>query len=226
MPMILQLAIPTPLRRRFDYLPPADASDEEIEKWKPGCLVRVPFGHQEVIGVLLQVHSTPSCDIKLLRPAHGIIDTNPAFTSDILDLCLWAATYYQCPEGEALETALAVLLRQGEIAQERQEPCWQLTTEGKGLPVGALKRAPKQAALLESLQAHSRLSRSDIAALEIPASIIKTLVNKGIICAAVADNRAHTYITDIFRQSPLSLSEEQQAALDQINLNEFQVSLL
>ncbi len=165
---ILEIALPTPLRRRFDYLAPADMSDIEINKLSAGVLVRVPFGHQEMTGVLIQTKNYTDQNIEKLRPALAILDQTPALDSALLDLILWAADYYQCPEGEALSTALPVLLRQGEAAEERRETCWQLTTEGKGLPAGALKRAPKQALLLDALQQHKKLSRSDIAALDIP----------------------------------------------------------
>lgn len=229
-PVLLEIALPTPLRRRFDYLAPAGMSDAEAQQLAAGVLVRVPFGHQELIGVLLRTKFTTEQQIEKLRPALAIVDTNPAFSSDILELCLWAADYYQCPEGEALHTALPALLRQGEIAELRSEPCWQLTTEGKGLPDSALKRAPKQALLLTELQAHSILSRSDIAALNIPANIIKTLVDKGLIeTTKEKENKTQKNITEassLLRQQPLTLSDEQQHAFAQIHLQQFQVSLL
>ncbi|RYY04828.1 MAG: primosomal protein N' [Gammaproteobacteria bacterium] len=224
--IVLEIALPTPLRRRFDYLPPVDMSESELHKLTKGVLVRVPFGSQEMTGVLLQTKTSSDTDVNKLRPALAINGSTPAFDSDLVDFILWAADYYQCPQGEALSTALPVLLRQGEAAEERHEICWQLTTEGKGLPVGALKRAPKQALLLDALQQTNKLTRSDIAALEIPANIIKTLADKGIIEKTIADTSSPEAPTNIFRQQPLSLSNEQQIALDQIVFNQFQVSLL
>ena len=223
---ILEIALPTPLRRRFDYLAPADMSDADASQLSAGVLVRVPFGHQEMTGVLIKTKTYTDQNIEKLRPAFAIIDQTPALNSDLLELILWAADYYQCPEGEALSTALPVLLRQGEAAEERREACWQLTTEGKGLPAGALKRAPKQAMLLEALQQHSKLSRSDIATLEIPANIIKTLTDKGIIEKTVAEGTSPETPANIFRQAPLTLSGEQQIAFNQISFDQFQVSLL
>jgi primosomal protein N' (replication factor Y) len=224
--VILEIALPTPLRRRFDYFAPADMSDIDTHKLSSGVLVRVPFGHQEMTGVLIQTKTHTDQNIEKLRAALEILDQTPALDSALLDLILWAADYYQCPEGEALSTALPVLLRQGEAAAERRETCWQLTTEGKGLPVGALKRAPKQALLLNALQQHAKLSRSDIAALEIPASIIKTLADKNIIEKALADEAVPETPANIFRQAPLTLSDEQQIAFNHISFREFQVSLL
>jgi len=223
---ILEIALPTPLRRRFDYFAPAHMSDVDASQLSAGVLVRVPFGHQEMTGVLIQTKSYTDQNIEKLRPALAILDQTPALDSALLDLILWAADYYQCPEGEALSTALPVLLRQGEAAEERRETCWQLTTEGKGLPVGALKRAPKQALLLDALQQHKKLSRSDIAGLEIPANIIKTLADKNIIEKTLADEAASSTPTSIFRQAPLTLSDEQQIAFNQIRFGHFQVSLL
>lgn len=223
---ILEIALPTPLRRRFDYFAPADMSDLDASELSAGVLVRVPFGHQEMTGVLIQTKSYTDQNIEKLRPALAILDQRPALDGTLLELILWAADYYQCPEGEALSTALPVLLRQGEAAQERRETCWQLTTEGKGLPAGALKRAPKQALLLDALQQHKKLSRSDIAALEIPATIIKTLMDKNIIEKTLADELAPETPTNIFRQVPLRLSDEQQIAFNQIECGQFQVSLL
>lgn len=228
--ILLEIALPTPLRRRFDYLPPADMSESDVRGLAAGVLVRVPFGHQEMTGVLLQIKTHSDQQLDKLRPALAIIDSTPAVDTDLLELVLWAADYYQCPEGEALSTALPVLLRQGEAAEERREVCWQLTTEGKGLPAGALKRARKQAQLLEALQARNKLSRSDIAAMEIPATIIKALADKGIIEKTIADEPESSEHTNehksIFRQAPLILSNEQQTAFNQIGFGEFQVSLL
>ena len=224
--IILEIALPTPMRRRFDYLAPVDVGDAEAAQLSAGVLVRVPFGHQELIGVLIQIKSNTDLDIEKLRPALAILDLQPALDTSLLELLLWAADYYQCSEGEALSTALPVLLRQGEAAQERRETCWQLTTEGKGLPHGALKRSPKQALLMEALQQQKKLSRSDIAALNIPANIIKTLTDKNLIEKTFADDLVAVASASIYRQSPLTLSDEQEAAFSQISFGQFQINLL
>ncbi|MET0357560.1 MAG: primosomal protein N' [Cellvibrio sp.] len=224
--IILEVALPTPMRRRFDYLPPVEMSDVHVAQLAPGVLVRVPFGHQELIGVLVRTKADTTHDTDKLRAALAIINQTPALDAPLLELVLWAADYYQCSEGEALSTALPVLLRQGEPAEERRETCWQLTTEGKGLPVGALKRAPKQALLIGALQQQKKLSRSDITTLEIPASIIKTLADKKLIEKTVADEQPLNASSNIYRQNPLILNEEQQTAFGQIHFGEFQISLL
>jgi primosomal protein N' (replication factor Y) (superfamily II helicase) len=225
---LLEIALPTPLRRRFDYLPPTTMTGADARMLRPGMLVRVPFGQQELVGVLMAIKEESEHDNSKLRSALAIVDTEPAFSEDMLTLIQWAADYYQCPEGEALSTALPALLRQGEPAQLRTEPAWQLSTAGKGLPAGALKRARKQAELLAALQQHDQLSRSDIAALDIPASIIKALADKGLIeRAAERKTLAHPANPPVLlRQQPYALSAQQQQAFASLRFDEFHVSLL
>ena len=222
-PFLLEIALPVPLRRCFDYLPPAD---NDCAGLQPGVLVRVPLGNKELIGVLIRVKQESQQDSAKLRPALAIIDPRPALDSELLDLCLWATDYYQCAPGEALQTALPVLLRQGEPAQLRGEPVFRLTIEGKGLPEGALKRSPKQAALLAALQTRHQLNRADLDQLEIPRSIAKTLIDKGLVnIIEVAPSRT-PLPTQLLREQPLTLSDEQQTAFAQINYDCFKTYLL
>ena len=44
---ILRLALPSPLRRLFDYAVPAGL---QHIAWQPGMRLRVPFGRREIIG--------------------------------------------------------------------------------------------------------------------------------------------------------------------------------
>jgi primosomal protein N' (replication factor Y) len=228
-PVFLQIAIPTPLRRRFDYLPPANLPLAQVQQWQPGMLVRVPFGSQELVGVLLGIKDSSAFSAEQLKAVIAPVEMQPAFTPELLALCLWAADYYQCPPGEALHTALPALLRQGELAQLRSETVYRLSTHGKGLPEGALKRAPKQAALLAVLQTRECLSRADLDLLEIARTHLKTLIDKGLVeeYQQLATSAANSFEnTPILREQPLTLGTEQQLALEQIAHQGFQVNLL
>ncbi|WP_341937341.1 primosomal protein N' [Marinimicrobium sp. C2-29] len=221
-PTILEIALPTPLRRRFDYLPPAGLAPDALQ---PGTRVQVPFGRQQLVGLLLRVKSESSLPLDKLRAAETVLDRDALLPPELLNLCLWAADYYQCPVGEALHTALPVLLRQGEVAREQGEPYWHLTTEGKGLPEGALKRAPRQAELLAALQSRGQLNRTDFAMLGIARSQVKALEDKGL-AACREQTLTPPPATAILRETPLTLSEEQQAALARIPAEGFQACLL
>jgi len=52
--VILRIALDTPLRRVFDYLPPAGAAGTDSPP-APGVRVRVPFGRRQVVGILMEV---------------------------------------------------------------------------------------------------------------------------------------------------------------------------
>lgn len=220
-PIYLTLALPTPLRRRFDYLAPQGDSS----RWQPGMRLKVPFGRQELVGVLVEVNTHTELKPNQLREVLEVLDDHPVMPEELLQLCLWAADYYQCPPGEALHTALPVMLRQGEPARISAEPVWQLTPEGKGLPQGALKRAPRQAALLAALQAQPVLNRADLALLDIPRAAVKALEDKGLVEAKAADH-SPTPSAKILAEQALTLNEEQQQALAQIYSSGFQISLL
>lgn len=225
-PTLLEIALPLPLRRNFDYLPPANWDQGRTTELTPGVLVQVPFGRQELIGVLLRVKTVSDQPSHKLRSALAIIDCQPPLDGELLELSLWAADYYQCAAGEALQTALPVLLRQGEPAQLRGETVFTLTTEGKGLPQGALKRAPKQAALLAALQAQPHLTRQQLDQLEIPRSIATTLIDKGLVKIITLAPQATLATTELLHEASLSLSDEQQQAFDQIDYDSFKTYLL
>ncbi len=52
LPLILQVAVPSPLLRTFDYLAPPDTGPERL---RPGIRVRVPFGNRRQIGMIVAV---------------------------------------------------------------------------------------------------------------------------------------------------------------------------
>lgn len=223
--MILEVALPTPLRRRFDYLPPLGMTAEECQQLQPGLRVRVPFGPRELIGVLLDVKKQSQLSSDKIKPALGILDKHPLLDSELLSLCCWAADYYQCALGDALHASLPARLRQGDLAERRGETVFQLTTNGKGLPTGALKRAPKQAALLNALQTRGQLNRSELADLGIARNILNNLIQKGLV---IEQDTVITppQIKTLLREIPLTLSDEQETALSKINTHEFHCYLL
>jgi len=147
--MILRIAIPTPLRRSFDYLLPDHISATQL---KPGVRVQVPFGRRQVIGLLLETAEQSSIPASRLKPVSAILDEQPVLSDDVFQLLLWASRYYQHPIGDVLQHALPVLLRQGHALQVKGLQLWQLTPEGQQLSPDTLKRAPRQQQLLNQLQ--------------------------------------------------------------------------
>lgn len=160
MPMILRVAIDTPLRRLFDYLPPPSHDGRELKR---GVRLRVPFGRQRLIGVLLEIADRSDVPTAKIRPALEILEPEPVLDGAILDLASWAADYYHHPIGEVVAAALPLHLREGASLRAANEH-WQLTGAGRadgGTVLG--KRAPKQRALLEYLLERSPASAAMLA---------------------------------------------------------------
>lgn len=107
---ILQIAVPTPLRRYFDYLPPADFP---MEMLKPGLRFRVPFQQRELIGIFVGVTDKSAFPAHKLKSAIECLDQEPVIPADILELCRFAADYYHYPIGEVILSALPAWLRRG-----------------------------------------------------------------------------------------------------------------
>nr|WP_324259909.1 primosomal protein N' [Cellvibrio fontiphilus] len=223
---LLEIALPVPLRRHFDYLPPADLSPDQLTQLRPGVLVRVPFGRQQLVGVLISIKSFSEQPEHKLRAAIEVIDSQTVIDAELLDLCCWAANYYQCAPGEALHTALPALLRQGEQARLRGEPVLRLTIEGKGLPSGALKRSPKQAALLAVLQQREQLALRELSEFNIPSTIAKALIDKGLVQKTEVAPDSRVQPAPLLREPPLPLNDEQRAAFEQIQYHSFNTYLL
>ena len=140
MPVILRIAVPgNPLRRYFDYLPPADLDPAAAAALAPGCRLRVPFGRRSVVAFLAEVAEQSELPAESLRPAEALLDGEPLLTPAVAGLCRWAAAYYQHAPGDVFAAAFSQRLRSGR-APARE--AWQLTDRGAGLAEDALARAP------------------------------------------------------------------------------------
>jgi len=109
---ILRIALPTPLHRLFDYLPPQSLDLKELVI---GARIRVPFQSRTLIGILIEIAAISSIPEKKLKRALEVLDTNTIFPSDIYQLAQWAAEYYHYPVGEVLLGALPSALRKGDV---------------------------------------------------------------------------------------------------------------
>lgn len=105
---ILRVALPTPLRRLFDYLPPQDIDKNKLV---PGVRVQVPFQSRTLVGVLIEVVNSSSVPYGKLKRADFILDELPILPDDVYKICQWAAEYYHYALGEVLSAALPALLR-------------------------------------------------------------------------------------------------------------------
>src|SRR5687768_13035854 len=105
-PAVLRVALDMPLRRLFDYLPP----DTPVS---PGQRVRVPFGKQRLVGLVMEHAATSDVPADRLKPVLEVLDTDPVLDSSAIELLKWAADYYHHPIGEIIAAAMPKALREG-----------------------------------------------------------------------------------------------------------------
>jgi len=132
--IILQVVLDTPLRRKFDYFPPAGGGARAI----PGRRVLVPLGKRRAVGVIAAVSDRSELPAARLKRALEIIDAEPLWDPVTFALLGWAADYYHHPLGEVLFAAIPVALREGGSAQ-RNELAWRLSGRG----IEALASTPR-----------------------------------------------------------------------------------
>lgn len=148
---VFRVALDTPLKRLFDYLPP------ESTLWsapiEPGMRVRVPFGRQKLIGIVMEAADSSDVPPERLKPILEVLDPRPVLDASALALLRWAAEYYHHPIGEVLSTALPKAMRMGAAAEAHEER-WSVTPDGReAWTRGEPRRAPKQRELLGFLVA-------------------------------------------------------------------------
>jgi len=206
---VLRLAIPTPLRRHFDYLPPLGLDPAQASALQPGIRVRVPFGRREVTGYLLQVSEQSSVPESALKPAVDILDASPLVDPQLIQLCQWAADYYHHPLGEVFGCLFPRRLREGGAQQPLGESGWQLTARGKGLPPEALPRSPRQAQAIQMLRHHPVVAQTTFAAAGISSAVLRSLQDKNLVERHFVSECLHNPGI----KPGLDLNPEQQAAV-------------
>ena len=221
---ILRLALPTPLRRLFDYLPPAGISNDELTHVRPGCRLTVPFGNRELTGYLVEMVDKSALDTEQLKPAIAVLDAAPLVETALLDLCAWAARYYHHPPGEVFLAAFPQKLRKGGPAPALGEPHWALTRQGMGLPEGALKRSARQAAALTMLQSTDSIAEQALLDAGISKAVLRAMRDKALVEREFRLPPPEPATTN----TSLALNRAQQAVLEPLTaaLGSFSVHLL
>ena len=144
---VVRVALPTPLRRLFDYRAGPAGHCAIVA----GTRVRVPFGQRRLIGVAMETAASSELPDERLKPVLERLDPQPIFDPATLALLVWAADYYHHPVGEVLAAALPKALRLG-AAMDSAEERWTFTPAGlEAYTRGEPRRAPRQRQLLAAL---------------------------------------------------------------------------
>ncbi|CDH00850.1 primosomal protein N' [Xenorhabdus bovienii] len=172
---VVQVALPVPLTRSFDYLLP-----EGLPLPTTGVRVLVPFGKRNAIGIVTGTAGSSEIPFEQLKPLAAILDAQPLFPDDLWQLLQWSACYYHYPLGEVLFHAMPVLLRQGKPAEFTPLWQWQVTEAGHEFPLEQLKRSVKQQQALASLRLKP-IYRHQISELAFSESALQSLKKKALI---------------------------------------------
>ncbi|MHC9086977.1 primosomal protein N' [Luteimonas sp. RIT-PG2_3] len=126
----LQVALPVPLPRLFDYRAPPGQTAGAADV---GRRVRVPFGARELVGIVASALPA-AADGEAgpeLRDALEWLDDGPLFGGELLESLHWLSRYTHAPLGEVLATALPSSLRRGEPLPDTHAWAWRLTEAGQ-----------------------------------------------------------------------------------------------
>ncbi|CDG23206.1 Primosomal protein N' [Xenorhabdus poinarii G6] len=208
---VVQVALPVPLTRSFDYLLPPAFSLPAI-----GVRVCVPFGKRNAIGIVTAITDNSQLPSEQLKSITTILDVQPLFPNDLWQLLQWAASYYHYPLGEVLFHALPVLLRQGKPAEFSPLWQWHVTEAGRELPLEQLKRVTKQQKALATLR-QQPIYRHQVSERELSESALQSLKKKSLITLHPVQPEAenwHTHFTTLGDR--LKLNAEQATAVGAI----------
>jgi primosomal protein N' (replication factor Y) len=153
---ILRVALDVPLDRLFDYRA-ADATAADL-----GRRVRVPFGRQRKIGVIMAVIDEAQSTVAAaqLKEVEAVLrgedgdgaGLGAALPDDWRALCQFAAAYYQEPIGEAVAQALPPGLKQ--VAEKKtRKPRRALVADCKKSRPTPLALTPEQAHAVDAVSA-------------------------------------------------------------------------
>jgi primosomal protein N' (replication factor Y) (superfamily II helicase) len=182
----------------------------------PGTRVRVPFGRQRLVGVIMETADSSDLPAERLKPILEVLDTRPILDPPALGLLRWAAEYYHHPIGEVISTALPKSLRLG-ASSSTTEARWSVTADGRTAHErGDPKRAPKQRKLLDFLL-NNDSATADAITDNVPdwRDAARQLVARRWIASADVAPDITDEPTTVLTEGP-SLASDQKKAVDTI----------
>ena len=103
----LQIVLNVPLNQSFTYLDTTDADDSESHI---GYRADIKFGNRRTTGFIISESFEFPADCVVeeskIRPILRLLDKEPIFTPELIDLARWISQFYLCSIGEALSSML------------------------------------------------------------------------------------------------------------------------
>ncbi|MBD3379644.1 MAG: primosomal protein N' [Candidatus Omnitrophica bacterium] len=117
------------------------------ESFAPGIgkRVHIPFRSSRRVGYIVAMEDSPQ--VEDVRPLIDIIDEEPVFTPEMIDLAEWIKNNYFCSWGEALEAMIPGALKRGKISMTSRIS----EEEEKVEPTSPHEPNPEQKKVLEDI---------------------------------------------------------------------------
>lgn len=211
--VVYNIAIQSPLRRCFDYLPP----NNHPTPLSNGVRVLVSFGRRQVIGIVVGRASHSDLPKSKLKAILLLVDEKPLLPKSMMKVLHWAANYYQHPLGDVYSTALPSKLRTLQKPDKRNLG-WQLI---KNLDAGAdnmFGKAHRQRALFNYIQTSGPVTASQMTLSGFNSAALKGLKDKGLVESVETPPKPLQPFAALVAESQYehSLNSEQQGAVDLI----------
>lgn len=222
---VIQVAVPVPLRRQFDYLP-LTCDSGQAEQYQPGMRVRVRFANQLLTGVVLGTSEHTDVPADKLRPVEARLDDAPLLDSVSLALAQWLTHYYHHSIGEVLELMLPAMLRQGCDLTEANERVWRRIPNASTEPANPL-RGKRQQALWQCFEHRSDWPHAHLTQQGFSLKQIQHLQQRQLI-EETAQLPRPPMVNPEQQQTAHTLNDQQQTAVDGMgaSLGRFQAHLL
>ena len=115
-----------------------------------GSRVAVPVRQRQALATVIEL--LDATDVPGVRPLTKAVGDRPILSPNLLRLARWMSTYYVCPVETAMRAVLPQVIRKGNLGF-KQRLAARLTREVDATLLAELqRRAPKQAAIVETLR--------------------------------------------------------------------------
>lgn len=219
--MLIQVALPVPLYRVFDYLVPAEWQTAEHFP-KIGSRVQVPFGRQKLVGIVVTHLEHSDIPLDKLKKISEVIDNEAIIDKNLLKLAHWLASYYHYPLGDVFGVILPTLVRQGSPL-EQTETFWRVLRLADDNDFSARATKERQQFSLIELHHQFNLSNQKTEILEnqlleqgVEKRFLKKFAEKGLIESFCDLPNLVLPPPVTLKQDNLALNNEQQSAVDNI----------
>src|SRR5436190_11406003 len=199
------------LRGPFDYRLPASLGDVGV-----GSVLRIPFGRQRILGVVVDVAETS--DLPPERLAEPLEALEAGATPEMVRLGLWVAHEYCSTPARGLELVLPPGTgRSGRGPGPRFELSASLTPPGREALAGGVRLGPRQPRGLEGVSRRGEVGRAELQQVRVDTQAVRGLEARGFIELHRTERARRPAIVDVGARSPRpELTWDQKVALVRI----------